>query len=407
MVKKRMLVICVDRDNDLYEKAKIAGPIIGRENNLQCATKLVLVDPEETDSNTMFEAIKIYDSLNNENEVEVVTLSGDKRLGYSADKEINEQLEHILTNFPADSCILVSDGASDSEVIPIVQSRIKIESVRTVVMKQAKELEKTYFVILEKLREPYYARIIFGVPAILLLMFALSEYFGYGWKPVVLVIGLYLLIKGFGIEDRILHYFSDFKFSVDKINFLAYLSAVPLIIISLYLGFDTYVKNIDTELNIVKIIALVIRNTLLLLPWAGILILLGKGIDMFRENRKYELVNTGLTAISIILLWLIFTEASDWVLTDTSFREFLLVILGSVAIAFISIEVMKKVRISIASSMKLENKEVLNEMGAYVGKVIGVDRKNGLLVVQTGFGQKVNFAIDSILNIGEKIQIKR
>ncbi|MBI5133289.1 MAG: DUF373 family protein, partial [Thaumarchaeota archaeon] len=319
----------------------------------------------------------------------------------------SEQLEQILASFPADSCILVSDGASDSEVMPIIQSRVKIESVRTVVMKQAKELEKTYFVILEKLREPYYARIIFGVPAILLLMFALSEYFGYGWKPVVLVIGLYLLIKGFGIEDTLLHYFSEFKFSVDKINFLAYLSAVPLIIISLYLGFDTYVKNIDIEPNTVKIIALVIRNSLLLLPWAGILILLGKGIDLFREKRKYELVNTVLTAIIIILLWLIFTEASDWVLTDTSFKDFLLVILGSVAIAFISIEVMKQIRISIANSMKLENKEVLNEMGAYVGKVVGVDRKNGLLIIQTSFGQKANLAIDSILNIGEKIQIKR
>ena len=43
-MKKPILVLCVDRDNDLFEKAKVHGPIIGREENLNAATKLALID---------------------------------------------------------------------------------------------------------------------------------------------------------------------------------------------------------------------------------------------------------------------------------------------------------------------------------------------------------------------------
>jgi hypothetical protein len=41
-------------------------------------------------------------------------------------------------------------------------------------MKQAEDIENTYFTVLEKLKEPHYARIVFGIPAILLLLFAIA-----------------------------------------------------------------------------------------------------------------------------------------------------------------------------------------------------------------------------------------
>src|SRR3989338_7057631 len=107
--KKNKLVLCIDRDNDLYEKAKISGPIIGREANLDAATKLALADPTETDANTIFRSIQIYDSMKEEGTVQVVTLTGSASLGYTADKEISAQLERVLSDFPADSCIFVSD----------------------------------------------------------------------------------------------------------------------------------------------------------------------------------------------------------------------------------------------------------------------------------------------------------
>ena len=146
-VKKGRLVLCIDRDNDLFEKAKVSGPIVGREANLNAAIKLALADPTDTDSNTIFRAVNIYDTLSSDVGVQIATLTGASSLGYQADKEITSQLERVLAEFPADSCIFVSDGASDEQMMPVIRSRLKIDSVEIVVMKQAMELEKSYFVI--------------------------------------------------------------------------------------------------------------------------------------------------------------------------------------------------------------------------------------------------------------------
>ena len=236
MLGKPKLVLCVDRDNDLYEKAGISGPIIGREANLDAAIKLGLADAGETDTNAILKAITLHDQLSKTHSVQIATLTGSAKLGYAADDAISQQLDRLLEQFPTDSCVFVSDGASDETLLPIIQSRLKIDAVEVVTMKQAKELEKTYFVILEKLREPYYARLIFGIPAILGLLFVISAVLHWAWYVPVAIICGYLLLKAFGIEETISRALSSFNFSVEKISLVVYLSAVPLIAISFWSG---------------------------------------------------------------------------------------------------------------------------------------------------------------------------
>lgn len=60
---ERILVLNVDIDNDLYRKTKITGPVMGRIDNLRAASKLALADPQETDANAIFEAVRKYDEL--------------------------------------------------------------------------------------------------------------------------------------------------------------------------------------------------------------------------------------------------------------------------------------------------------------------------------------------------------
>jgi len=405
MIKRKVLVLCVDRDNDLFEKMKVSGPIVGREANLEAATKLALVDPQETDANTMFEAVRTYDELAKEEHVQVVTLTGSQKLGYQADKEISRQLERVLSEFKADSCIFISDGASDESVLPIIESRVKIDSKKTVVMKQAKELEKTYFVLLEKLREPYYAQIIFGIPAFILIALVVGDYFGVGWKLLAALLGLYLLVKGFGIDYQLSELF-ELRISIEKISLIAYLAALPFFIISLWLGVQAYTNAAALGADAVKASALVIRNILILLPWAAMLVVLGRIVDFLQERKKYELVRQGMYLITIMLLWLLFSVASDWVLADAYFQEFVITIAASIILAFVSLEIMKQIRISIASSMKLENKEALSEIGAYIGKIIGVDRRKGQLIIQTAFGQRLTLALDAVVNVGEKVVVR-
>jgi len=406
MVKKRTLILCVDRDNDLEVKAKIAGPVIGREANINAATKLAIADPEEPDANTIFEAVRIYDELGKEQDVQIATLTGNPRLGYAADREVIKQLERVLSEFKCDSCIFVSDGEADEQVIPLIQSRIKIDSVRVVVMKQAKELEKTYFVLLEKLKEPHYARLVFGIPAVLILLLAIGDYLGYGWRLVGFALGLYLIAKGFGMEEHIINRISSFRFSIEKLGFIFYLLSVPLIIVALAQSYEGYIVMSAKTQDVLKIVAYATSRLLLLFPWAVLLIFIGRIMDLVGEKRKYEVAKHGMYGIFVLVLWLIFNMASKWILAEVYFSEFVFTMVYSIILIALSVRILEWIRIHVAEKMKLENKEVLTELGAYLGKTVGVDRRKGVLIVQTAFGQKLDLGFEKITSIGEKVIVR-
>ena len=62
-----------------------------------------------------------------------------------------------------------------------------------------------------------------------------------------------------------------------------------------------------------------IRSLLILLPWTAMLVVVGRMVDLLQEGKKYEITRQGMRLIMIILLWLLFSVASDWVLADAYF----------------------------------------------------------------------------------------
>jgi putative membrane protein len=73
----KLLVICIDRDNDVGDKAGITTPVVGRDACIEAAQRLALEDPEDADSNSIFAAIKTYEDLISKGyQVEVVTVAG-------------------------------------------------------------------------------------------------------------------------------------------------------------------------------------------------------------------------------------------------------------------------------------------------------------------------------------------
>ena len=411
-VKKGRLVLCIDRDNDLFEKAKVSGPIVGREANLNAAIKLALADPTDTDSNTIFRAVNIYDTLSSDVGVQIATLTGSSSLGYQADKEITSQLERVLAEFPADSCIFVSDGASDDQMMPVIRSRLKIDSVEIVVMKQAKELEKTYFVILEKLKEPHYARLIFGAPALILILFALSRYLGWGIEVVAGILAIYLGAKAFGFEEKVLRAASAFKFSVDKISSIVYLFFIIMVFVSIWAASQRYSEAVAAGLSEVKTAALIVKTLANLLAISFIILFAGKMIDILndREQRKIELPKYGLYAITTVIMWFVLSVAGDWVLNTTppyvSFSEFLVAIVMSMVFASLAIWAMKVIKTDIVARIKLENKEIFSENGAYLGKVLGVDPRESAILYRSPLGQKLSVQFEDVSSVGERVMVK-
>jgi putative membrane protein len=166
----RTLVLCIDRDNDIGVKAGIPGPIIGRRDNLDAAMKLGLADPEDADVNTMLTAVSKYDDLQrNGIDAEVATISGDIKVGDVSDREIVRQLEEVLDEVRPDTAFLVSDGAEDEFVFPLITSRLKVDHVRRVFVKQQQSIESMVSVVTKTLRDEKWRKRLLIPPSVILL----------------------------------------------------------------------------------------------------------------------------------------------------------------------------------------------------------------------------------------------
>jgi putative membrane protein len=210
---ERTLIICIDSDNDIGVKGNVETPIVGRDRVLESATQLAVSDPEEADANAMFGAIKLYDNLIEQypDEVfQVTTISGSQEGGVKADRKMVLELNQVLTNFKANSVILVTDGFSDEELVPIFQSRIPITSIHHVVVKHSERIEETWAVIFRYLKmlveDPYYSRVSLGVPGVILViidfLLAANQMENAGMM-VAFVLGLVLFLKGFGLDEKL------------------------------------------------------------------------------------------------------------------------------------------------------------------------------------------------------------
>jgi putative membrane protein len=209
----RTLILCIDSDDDIGIKGSVKTPIIGREANIQAATKLALSDPEEADANAMFGAVKLYDKLMKDypdEAFEIATIAGSGKGGVEADRAMVRELGRVQKQFVADGVIIVTDGFADEELVPIIQSRIPITSIHHVVVKHSERIEETYAVIFRYLKmlveDPYYSKVSLGVPGILLVIFGFlmaSNQLENGGMVVAFVMGIVLVLKGFGWDSKL------------------------------------------------------------------------------------------------------------------------------------------------------------------------------------------------------------
>jgi len=247
--KEKVLVLGVDRDNDLGEKANVKGPVIGKESALKAANALGLADPEDSDCNAIFQAVRVYNETKKQYKTEVAVLTGDRDVGIKSDKEITNQLSKVLKKFKADYVIFVSDGAEDEYVMPIIQSKVPILSVNKVIVRQAEQLESGYYKIKDFIQEtidnPKFSRLIFGLPAIILILYAV---FGAeGWRAVVGVFGIYLLLKGFKLDDYIISGIEEMKESLTRrrFAFFTYIVGIAVFILGTYRGYEKMIPWVD------------------------------------------------------------------------------------------------------------------------------------------------------------------
>lgn len=319
---RSVLILCIDRDGDLEFKTGLKGPVVGRERILESAMKLGLADPSETDTNVLFAGVRLFDKLEGTyDKIEIVGLIGSQNVGVESDILISNQLDKVLEYFTADGVIMVSDGAEDENILPIIESRAKVISMERVVVRQSEALESTYYIILDFLKEvtqdPKLARLVLGVPGIALILYMILNI--YAWRVIGGVIGILLVIKGFNLEEPLDRNIDSIRASLvtDKASFFTYIIAGLVALVGLLRGYQAASDSLAP--SVIDSLPFFIIFSKDLIMAAGLLALAGRSIDAVIEGRglgKYLILATFL-----ISLWFIVGAISSFILGRSSMEE--------------------------------------------------------------------------------------
>jgi putative membrane protein len=290
----RTLVLSVDRDDDIGWKAKVESPVIGRAACLKAANTLALADPEDSDVNAIFSAVKIFDELTEKGEdTAIAVIAGNHLHMIEGDRRIASSLEQVIQETLATNCILVTDGAEDEYVIPIIQSKLPVSSIRRVIVNQMPNLEGTYYILKKFLDDPKVSRMVFIPIGLAMMLYAtayLLDYPGVATIIVVGVIGCYLLYRGFGF-DEIFHSIIDalrISLSRGRFSFVTYTTTILLIIIGFVIGFINVLKfySADSSLGILLYLATFLYGAIEWLIIAGLVTSIGVIIDVYANERE-------------------------------------------------------------------------------------------------------------------------
>lgn len=370
-----VLVLCVDRDNDLGRKAGVSGPIVGRQANLNAAAKLALADPEDSDVNGLFAAVRKFDEVKAlYQNAEIATLVGQGKTGMESDKKINEQLDAVMEKFPADGIVLVTDGAEDAQVIPILQSRAKIVSVETVVIKQAKQVEGAFYAIKEALKDPFLSKAFIGVPGIILVLLIALPFYGFNALQIIVgAIGVLMLLYGFGIYSATAGAVTGFTKSVStqRVSFPFYIATLLVLAFGVVSAYSSFLMN--QGLPIIELSLGSVFQLIFFIMLAAILFLLGKGIDAVHLKKAFYLRRYFLTGVSAILIWIILDSARTVFVGTADLGYFLLATGISFALFAIAFRASNALDVRGKITKLLVGLPVYNKTGEWVGKVEAVN----------------------------------
>ncbi len=285
----KTLIINIDRDDDFGRKAQVKSPIIGVQNNLDAANKLGFVDAEDSDLNAIFFAISLYESLKKETrDIEIATLCGDINIGVKSDQKLANQLELVIKETNAQDAIIISDGAEDEYILPIIQSRLKITSIQRVNVKQSKQIEDSYYRIIKLLDEDKVKKQFFLPLSLILIVWAIFAIFGMaasGFGAILFTLGIYLLIRTFNSEKKVAVIWHEFRAGLltGRPSFYTFILSIVIISVTVFYAYNNlFYQDMPLVVLILKFLGAITWGIVA----AGLLTVFGRVTDLYIREKK-------------------------------------------------------------------------------------------------------------------------
>jgi putative membrane protein len=308
------LVVCIDRGSDSIERAE--PPIVGREAVESLVTDVGITDPENSRVNCLLEALKVERDLESTGEeaiVGVVSSAGDT---VSADRSIASQTDALVQDYDPDSAIVVVDSAEDERLVPIIESRIQVDAVDRVVVRQARDIESTYYLLKQFLADEQLRQTVLVPAGIALLVFPILWMVtgpAIAGGAITAVFGVFLLYKGLGIDDYVSTMPGQVRDALysGQISLVTYVVGGGLALIGVFVG---AIGVSQTTQNSVIILAM--RFAFDAIPWLTIAALAastGRLMDEIIRNERVRSAHLNLL-FGAVALGLIIRGFSAYVL---------------------------------------------------------------------------------------------
>ncbi|WP_224448007.1 DUF373 family protein [Haloprofundus salilacus] len=322
-----LLVLCVDLDDDLGRKTGVRTPVVGRDAVEDAAVALATADPEDSDVNVLFQGIHVHDDLVSEfadgdpddaEEVEVAAVTGLNGNDVKANRAVGDEVDEVLAGLQTGEnvrAVVITDGAQDESVLPVIRSRVPIDSVRRVVVRQAQDLESMYYTIKQVLDDPETRGTILVPLGILLLIYpfvTIATLFDVEGATVLglisALLGLYVLFRGLGLERFVDDAAARARniLYAGRVTLITYVVAAALIIVGGAQGVETIQaveRAVGGSLTAPALAAAFVHGAVQWFAAAGVTSSLGQVTDEYLVDEfKWRYLNAPFYVVAIALV---------------------------------------------------------------------------------------------------------
>lgn len=303
------LVLCVDRANDIGRTTGVSMPIDGWDAVQTLATEVGLADPEDSTVNCLLEALRVTRDLRDDGEEAVVAaVSGSGDTAVDADRSVAAQLDQLLDRHAPDSAIIVTDSADDERLIPVVESRLPVDSVDRIVVRQARDIESTYYLLKQFLADEQLRSTVLvplGVGLLLLPVLLVRFSVGVALAGLASLLGAAVLYKGLAIDAYIARLPDQTREALysGQVSVVTYAVAAGLALVGAFLGALGVSPAADGA-----VLVPVMRFLYSSIPWLALAALtasagrlLDELIDADRIPRPYLNLPFGVVALGLVV----------------------------------------------------------------------------------------------------------
>ena len=291
------LVVCLYRGPAL---SAAEPPYVGREAVERLVTSAGVEDPEDSRVNCLLEGLRVARDLDDAT-VAVVTSAGDSVAG---DREIAGQIDQLVSEYDPDSAVVVVDSAEDERLVPLVESRVPVDAVDRVVVRQARDIESTYYLLKQFLGDEQLRKTVLVPVGVALLVFpALLAVFQsptLSLGSIAAVLGVFLLYKGLRIDAFLATLSERIRDSLysGQVSLVTYVVAAGLALAGAFVGV-LGATSLGSETGELLLVTQFVHDAI---PWvtgAALIASAGRLLDEFIRNDELGTAYINLPFVAV------------------------------------------------------------------------------------------------------------